>query len=101
MKLRATILLFALAASPAIAQKRLVIIDQDGAGPADGNQMAMMVLLQTPQAQVLGEDGLEGQRPAHAEDDHRDPYDEAGQADEQAERGSTGAAVTRSWITPL
>src|SRR6266850_5977319 len=38
----------------ALAQKRLVIIDQDGAGPADGNQMAMMVLLQSPQVEVLG-----------------------------------------------
>src|SRR2546429_464294 len=53
MKLRAAILLFALAV-PVFAQKRLVIIDQDGAGPADGNQMAMMVLLQSPQAEVLG-----------------------------------------------
>ena len=43
-----------LLAAPAMAQKRLVIIDQDGAGPADGNQMAMMALLQSPQAEVLG-----------------------------------------------
>src|SRR5438034_3411790 len=50
----AIFLLSALAAPSATAQKRLVIIDQDGAGPADGNQMAMMVLLQSPQAQVLG-----------------------------------------------
>src|SRR5271163_3832960 len=34
--------------------KRLVIIDQDGAGPAGTNQMAMMLLLQSPQAEVLG-----------------------------------------------
>src|SRR5207244_9912322 len=42
--------------APAIAQaqKRLVLIDQDGAGPADSNQMAMMALLQSPQTDVLG-----------------------------------------------
>ena len=32
----------------------MVIIDQDGAGPAGTNQMAMMLLLQSPQAEVLG-----------------------------------------------
>ena len=36
------------------AQKRLVLIDQDGSGPGGSNQMAMMVLLQSPQVQVLG-----------------------------------------------
>jgi purine nucleosidase len=40
---------------PAIAEtKRMVIIDQDGSGPGGSNQMAMMVLLQSPQAEVLG-----------------------------------------------
>jgi len=34
--------------------KRLVIIDQDGSGPGGSNQMAMMVLLQSAQAEVLG-----------------------------------------------
>ena len=32
----------------------MVIIDQDGAGPAGSDQMSMMVLLQSPHAQVLG-----------------------------------------------
>ena len=32
----------------------MVIIDQDGAGPAGTNQMAIMLLLQSPEAQVLG-----------------------------------------------
>jgi inosine-uridine nucleoside N-ribohydrolase len=36
------------------AQKRLVLIDQDGSGPGGSNQMAMMTLLQSPQVQVLG-----------------------------------------------
>ena len=36
------------------AQKRLVLIDQDGSGPGGSNQMAMMALLQSPQVQVLG-----------------------------------------------
>jgi purine nucleosidase len=40
--------------SPAIAQKRLVLIDQDGSGPGGSNQMAMMVFLQSPQVEVLG-----------------------------------------------
>jgi purine nucleosidase len=40
--------------APAFAQKRLVLIDQDGSGPGGSNQMAMMALLQAPQAEVLG-----------------------------------------------
>src|SRR5258708_21699910 len=45
-----------LAAATAAAQpaKRLVIIDQDGAGPAGSDQMSMLVLLQAPQVDVLG-----------------------------------------------
>lgn len=33
---------------------RLILIDQDGSGPGGSNQMAMMLLLQSPQAHVLG-----------------------------------------------
>ncbi|MDE1160363.1 MAG: nucleoside hydrolase [Acidobacteriaceae bacterium] len=33
---------------------RLVIMDQDGSGPGGSNQMAMMVLLQSPDVRVLG-----------------------------------------------
>jgi purine nucleosidase len=36
------------------AQKRLVLIDQDGSGPGGSNQMAMLSLLQSPQVEVLG-----------------------------------------------
>jgi inosine-uridine nucleoside N-ribohydrolase len=36
------------------AQKRLVLIDQDGAGPGGSDQMAMLALLQAPGVQVLG-----------------------------------------------
>ena len=36
------------------ASPRMVIFDQDGSGPGGSNQMAMMTLLQSPQAQVLG-----------------------------------------------
>jgi len=42
------------AATSAVAQKRLVLIDQDGSGPGGSNQMAMMALLQSPQVDVLG-----------------------------------------------
>src|SRR5580765_4862705 len=46
--------LFVVSPSAAFAQKRMVLIDQDGAGPADSNQMAMMTLLRSPQTDVLG-----------------------------------------------
>ena len=36
------------------AQKRMVLIDQDGAGPGGSDQMAMLALLQAPDVQVLG-----------------------------------------------
>jgi purine nucleosidase len=54
---RRIIALFLLAcgvASASAQPRRLVIIDQDGSGPGGSNQMAMMMLLQSPQAQVLG-----------------------------------------------
>jgi inosine-uridine nucleoside N-ribohydrolase len=39
----------------ALAQgQRLVLIDQDGSGPGGSNQMAMIALLQSPKAHVLG-----------------------------------------------
>jgi inosine-uridine nucleoside N-ribohydrolase len=48
-------LLFFLAALSASAQTpKLVLIDQDGSGPAGSNQMSMMVLLQSPSVKVLG-----------------------------------------------
>ncbi len=36
------------------AQKRLVLIDQDGSGPGGSDQMAMLALLQAPEVDVLG-----------------------------------------------
>src|SRR5271165_5928720 len=36
------------------AQKRLVLIDEDGSGPGGSNQMAMMALLEAPDVEVLG-----------------------------------------------
>jgi inosine-uridine nucleoside N-ribohydrolase len=44
----------ALACAFTAPAQRLVLIDQDGSGPAGSNQMAMMVLLQSPQVKVLG-----------------------------------------------
>jgi len=52
-KLLAT-LLVASCAALLPAQKRLVLIDQDGSGPGGSNQMAMLALLQSPDVQVLG-----------------------------------------------
>ena len=46
--------MLSVAPSSAEAQRRLVLIDQDGSGPADSNTMSMMVLLQSPQVDVLG-----------------------------------------------
>src|SRR5271165_4963039 len=54
MKTATTLLLFAMAAGVCSAQKRLVLIDQDGSGPGGSNQMAMLALLQAPQVEVLG-----------------------------------------------
>ncbi len=54
MRFAKFLLLFALAACICAAQKRLVLIDQDGSGPGGSNQMAMLALLQAPQVQVLG-----------------------------------------------
>src|SRR5580658_8960917 len=50
----ATFLLLAFAACVCAAQKRLVLIDQDGSGPGGSDQMAMLALLQSPDVQVLG-----------------------------------------------
>jgi len=56
MKILSCALAAFLAAAPATAQtpKRLVLIDQDPAGPADSGQLSMLVLLQAPQVEVLG-----------------------------------------------
>ena len=47
-------LLMAFGALVCPAQKRLVLVDQDGSGPGGSNQMAMLALLQAPQVEVLG-----------------------------------------------
>ena len=54
MRTKFTLLALAVAAALCPAQKRLVLIDQDGSGPGGSNQMAMLALLQSPQVQVLG-----------------------------------------------
>jgi purine nucleosidase len=48
------VLLFLVLLPMAMAEKRLVIVDQDGSGPGGSNQMSIMALLQSPDAQVLG-----------------------------------------------
>ncbi|HVU46108.1 MAG TPA: nucleoside hydrolase [Terracidiphilus sp.] len=47
-------LLLAVSAFVSPAQKRLVLIDQDGSGPGGSNQMAILALLQASDVQVLG-----------------------------------------------
>jgi purine nucleosidase len=37
-----------------LAQKRKIIIDQDGAGPAGTDQQSILLLIQSPQTEVLG-----------------------------------------------
>ncbi len=54
MKRQFAILLLAGCAALLPAQKRLVLIDQDGSGPGGSDQMAMLALLQAPDVQVLG-----------------------------------------------
>lgn len=52
---RPLILAMLLAISVAsFAQKRKVIIDQDGAGPAGTDQQSILMLIQSPQTEVLG-----------------------------------------------
>jgi inosine-uridine nucleoside N-ribohydrolase len=48
------VILVLVVGGPCWAQKRLVLIDQDGSGPGGSNQMAMMVLLESPRVEVLG-----------------------------------------------
>ena len=54
MRTASLLLVLALSALVSLAQKRLVLIDQDASGPGGSDQMAMMSLLQSPQVQVLG-----------------------------------------------
>jgi inosine-uridine nucleoside N-ribohydrolase len=54
MKRQFAILLLAGCTALSPAQKRLVLIDQDGSGPGGSDQMAMLTLLQAPDVQVLG-----------------------------------------------
>jgi purine nucleosidase len=53
MKARLIFLLLA-AALVCRAQKRMVLIDQDGAGPGGTDQMSMLALLEAPNVEVLG-----------------------------------------------
>jgi inosine-uridine nucleoside N-ribohydrolase len=54
LPLRCFLFSLALCGTAAAQAPRLVLIDQDGSGPGGSNQMAMMVLLQSPQVKVLG-----------------------------------------------
>jgi purine nucleosidase len=50
----AALLLFIFASVMCPAQKRLVLIDQDGSGPGGSDQMAILALLQAQDVKVLG-----------------------------------------------
>jgi len=54
MRNRTLLLTFALVASLCCAQKRMVLVDQDGSGPGGSDQMAILSLLESPQVEVLG-----------------------------------------------
>src|SRR5580692_8337565 len=54
MRIFRRLLIFFLAVPLCSAQKRLVLIDQDGSGPGGSNQMAILALLQSPKVEVLG-----------------------------------------------
>ena len=54
MRIATVLLVFALAASVGGAQKRLVLMDQDGSGPGGSDQMALLALLEAPHVEVLG-----------------------------------------------
>jgi inosine-uridine nucleoside N-ribohydrolase len=54
MRTKTLLLLLFLSATLCPAQKCLVLIDQDGAGPGGSDQMAMLALLEAPQVEVLG-----------------------------------------------
>ncbi|MGH9600736.1 MAG: nucleoside hydrolase, partial [Terracidiphilus sp.] len=54
MRTKVVCLLLVLSAALCSAQKRLVLIDEDGSGPGGSDQMAILALLQAPQVEVLG-----------------------------------------------
>lgn len=54
INLRRTLLSLSLLLPLTATAQRLVLIDQDGSGPAGSNQMAMLALLQAPDVRVLG-----------------------------------------------
>ena len=54
MRKLAAVAVFLVSLTLAGAERRLVIMDQDGNGPADTNQFSMLVLLQSPNVDVLG-----------------------------------------------
>src|SRR5271163_2354172 len=56
---------------PCLAQaKRKIIIDQDAAGPAGTDQQSMLLLIQSPQTQVLGITVVTGDQWLHSEVAH-------------------------------
>src|SRR5271170_2570244 len=43
-----------LASLPSFAQRRKVIIDEDASGPGGSNMQTLMIMIQSPQVEVLG-----------------------------------------------
>jgi len=50
----AFLLCFAVATSPVFAQQRLIIVDQDAAGPGGSDMQSILLLLQAPDVKMLG-----------------------------------------------
>src|SRR5207245_6772868 len=55
---------------PSAAQKRKIIIDQDAAGPAGTDQQSILLLIQSPQTEVLGITVVTGDQWLNAEVAH-------------------------------
>lgn len=84
------------------AQKRLVLIDEDGSGPGGSNQMAMLALLQSPQVKVLGITMVTGNAWCYEETEHTLRMLElTGHADVSVARGAVYPLVRDEQETEL
>src|SRR3981189_3422676 len=64
------VLCFAAVGPARAIEKQKIIIDQDAAGPAGSDQQAMLLLIQSPQTEVLGITVVTGDQWLHEEVAH-------------------------------